>query len=435
MLSSQSSATDSASFSPYLLVMGGYSANCEPSDIVMAPLKESLQSEGGSDDSVHTHEPVRVICSSQIVARDGGVLHALPSSQFAVGFAGVDCDSYDQVNTCFLLGLENASDSHLNVNVCEVIFDTEAPQPSPRCRPASSLVQLGNSPSLLRVKVRREPSSLASESFEDASTQFVTLPSDWCLYVFGGEGTNDAEKVLHDLWMLRIVRCVDENAKATDHGASLPLGKFQWTHIDCGSCASPAPRYLAAMPTNVRVADLFSLSPAAFIFTVLMYGGARYGEEGAVISNGEVWALHATLPAEGTADHHVWERLFPRSSHLSALPLCNGHIGAQSGDSTALFFGGKDFATGNDAIHLVSTSSPPNGILDYKCIPCPYADDPSAYINEDADVGGTGKGVWPHWRYTPTIDVVDSGGTRFLLLTCGDCRHNDDGSPVYFMRL
>eukprot|EP00758_Cryptobia_borreli_P007660 Tbor_TRINITY_DN5319_c0_g1::TRINITY_DN5319_c0_g1_i1::g.5040::m.5040 len=85
---------------------------------------------------------------------------------------------------------------------------------------------------------------------------------------------------------------------------------------------------------------------------------------------------------------------------------------------------------------------------------CPY----STYVQYDGNTlqedptGGTGIGVWPHWRYMCTMAVADInrmpprvwsdsdgddvGGAEVarklpVFLVGGQCRHTDPNTPVY----
>lgn len=389
----------------FLVVVGGYSANADSSDIVAVPLAEDTECE------------VSVVGSSEVTARDGAVMHSLPSSDsiasVAIGFGGIDLDSYDQCNSCFFVTPSSSPSVDGGLRVVALTADIAGDLPPPRCRPASCMIVSDGCPrDFLQV-----PAANA------AGQTVVTVPTNWALCVFGGEGADGG--VLDDLWVLR--------AREASGGLAAITGELYWVQIR--GHASPAPRYLAAMPRMVTRAS------GSDTLAILMYGGAHYGSDTQVISNNEVWEIvlnctDAFFSGDGAELSALWRRI-----DLPDLPRCNGHVGAmveRCGAPATLFFGGKDFSTGSDDIHLISKDSS-RGSMDsytYECLRCPFADNVAMYVNEDEDVGGTGKGVWPHWRYTPALEaVMPKSGGRYLLLVGGDCRHNDVGSPLYQLRL
>eukprot|EP00759_Apiculatamorpha_spiralis_P039109 PhF_6_TR37985/c0_g1_i1/m.56730 len=152
----------------YLIVAGGYSANSSPTDITAVHLTLS-----DADSEVLATGEVSVVGSSPLVARDGGVLHTIPSAPtLALGFGGIDNDdSYEHVNSCYCLSATNIAGGGggegVVVSAVEVVIDGLAPPP--RCRPASSMISL---PAI-------------GSAVQDIEGN-VAMPSDWRLIIFGG---------------------------------------------------------------------------------------------------------------------------------------------------------------------------------------------------------------------------------------------------------
>lgn len=390
-LSPSSSSASSCPPEDYIVVVGGYMDGELTATPIAAPAHRLPHLAWRATDvcengRLHRHhadpDDAESTCDAAteaptVVECDGASLTRVRADK-AILFGGLDA-AMDRCNTTYQLQLQHQSSLSFSSSSkcvwCCVLttLNVTGEVPAPRSRHGATSDY--------------DPANLLSGSANvvthDGGCGAVCEPTGTeeggRLYIFAGE--TDTEEQTNELYVFDTITAVWRRVHATPPSLR------------------PAPRF------NALVAPFLT----AEVFVV--YGGAYFTADG-LASRGDVWLFDTTRQS--------WSPL-AAPTH-AAWPRSNGHVGGRLPGGPCgrevVFVGGKDVATGCDAVRRVCLMDSPAGSLTAT----------AKRVRLEVCVADA-AGEVPHWRYTAAAVETRAG----LLLLAGQCRHPQPVS-AYLLR-